>query len=313
MILTVTLNPSVDHALFIEHLKVGDTNRVKRTERDAGGKGVNLARVAAELGAQTVATGFLGGGPGAYVRRVLERQGVQHRFIEVAGETRINFSVEDADKNPPTTFNEQGPEITAAELQELIAQVEELAPHVEWLAMGGSLPPGVPDDIFARLTEIGRRAGCKTVVDADGEPMKLALEARPNMIKPNHKEAARLLGRPVESTEEAVGVARELLNALDQAYGVAVVSRGADGAVLAHQGGVLLAQSPEVQVRSTIGSGDSMIGGILFALMSGMSLEEAFRWGIAAGAATATTDGSEIARRPVVLELLERVRIEAVD
>jgi 1-phosphofructokinase len=312
MILTITLNPSVDHALFLEELKVGDTNRVVRTERDAGGKGVNLARVAAELGAPTMATGFLGGGPGAYVRRVLERQGVQHCFIEVNGETRINFSVEDASKSPPTTFNEQGPLVSPAELEELIAKVEELVPEVKWLAMGGSLPPGVPEDTFARLVEIGHRHGCKTVVDADGEPMKLALQARPHFIKPNDKEAERLLDRPVETLEDAVTSARDLLREMNIDDPVAIISRGAKGAVLATPAGVVNAIPPQVQVRSTIGSGDSLIGGMLFSLLQGSAIEEAFRWGVAAGAATATTDGSEIARRPKVLELLPEVQLDAV-
>src|SRR5687767_14387149 len=106
MILTVTLNPSVDRAVFVDRLKVNDTNRVVRTETDAGGKGVNLSRVLRELGGETVATGFLGGGTGAYICKVLDLQDVPHCFVEVSGETRTNFSVEDAEQNPPTTFNE---------------------------------------------------------------------------------------------------------------------------------------------------------------------------------------------------------------
>ncbi|RYG85468.1 1-phosphofructokinase, partial [bacterium] len=115
MLLSVTLNPSVDHALFLTELKVGDTNRVTRTERDAGGKGINLSRVYAEMGGETIASGFLGGGTGAYVRGVLEAQGVRHDFVTTSGETRLNFSVEDESHGKPTTFNERGPEISPEE------------------------------------------------------------------------------------------------------------------------------------------------------------------------------------------------------
>lgn len=309
MILTVTLNPSVDHAIFLDQLKLHDTNRVRRTETDAGGKGVNLARVAAELGAETLATGFLGGGTGAYVRKVLDKQGVKHDFIEVDAETRTNFSVEDETDDPPTTFNEPGPSISELDLQALIDKCTEVAQCCQWAAMGGSLPPGVPTDIFAQLTRLFKERGCKVLVDADGEPLRLAVEAKPDMIKPNAKEAQRLLGREIGSREEAVEAARELHRS---GIAVVIVSLGEDGAAFACEDGCFVAESPQVDVRSTIGSGDSMLGGILWALEDGRPLEEAFKWGVAAGAATATTDGSEIARRPVVLELLPQVRLAKV-
>lgn len=305
MILSVTLNPSLDHALFLKELKLSDTNRVVRTETDAGGKGVNLSRVVAELGGSTQATGFLGGGPAAFIRCVLDVQGVAHCFVDIQGTTRTNLSVEDESDRPPTTFNERGPEIRPAEWKALLAKVRELAPQVRWMALGGSLPPGVPPDAFAVLARIGTESGCRVVLDADGEPMRLGMEARPAFIKPNQKEASRLLDREVSTEAEAVAAARELLGRLDPGPdSFVVISRGADGAVLASRNGAWLGKSPEVDVRSTIGSGDSMIGGILWALESGQELAEAFRYGLAAGAATATTDGSEIARKPKILELL---------
>ncbi len=146
MILTVTLNPSVDHTLFVGTIVLHDTNRVQRTERDAGGKGVNLSRVVAELGGKTSATGFLGGGPGAIIRQVLNDQGVLNEFTEVAGETRINFSIESGD-GPPTSFNEQGPEISPAELDTFRGRLQGHLREAEWLTLGGSLPKGVPTSL----------------------------------------------------------------------------------------------------------------------------------------------------------------------
>ncbi|MEA2552396.1 MAG: 1-phosphofructokinase [Fimbriimonadaceae bacterium] len=313
MILTVTLNPSVDHALFVEKLELHDTNRVKRTERDAGGKGVNVARVAAELGAEVLATGLLGGGPGAYVRSVLDAQGVKHDFVEITGETRINFSVEDRSGEPPTTFNEPGPEVSAESFQELRGHCRRMKPDRGWICLGGSLPPGVPNNAFKTLITDSGEGSTGIVLDADGEAFRLGLEAGPTFVKPNSKEAGRLLGKELQTVEDCIAAGREILRFLKPKGSrepMAVISRGAEGAVLVTTNHVFVGHSPKVEVNSTIGSGDSLIGGMLWAFEAGKSLEEALRWGLAAGAATATTNGSEIARRPKVLELLEQSTVE---
>ncbi len=312
MILSVTLNPAVDHVLFLDKIKVGDTNRVARVERDAGGKGVNVSRVVAELGGESLASGFLGGGPGAYVRAVLERQGVAHDFVEVAGETRTNFTVEEDDVDaPPTTFNERGPTIRPDEMDALLATCRELASRARWACIGGSVPPGLPPDVFLTLGRLFADAGCRVCLDADAEPLARGISCRPHFIKPNHKECSRLLGVPVEDHEAAAEAARGLLDQVAEG-GFVVVSLGAEGAVLACAEGVYRGHSPPVEPRSTVGSGDSLIGGLLWALGEGHPLPEAFRWGLAAGAATATTDGSEIARQPVVHHLLPEARVETL-
>lgn len=313
MILSVTLNPSVDHALFLDELKLGDTNRIARTERDAGGKGVNLSRVVAELGAPTMATGFLGGGPGDYVRGVLDRQGVSHCFVQVQEDTRINFSVEDASGRPPTTFNERGPNVNEAELRLLFDEVRRRLPKVRWMALGGSLPPGVPVDAFADLIKIAREHGVRVALDADGEPLVHGLEAGPDFVKPNAKEASRALGHDIDTADDACAAAHELqarLHAAHSHHPIVVVSLGADGAVMACRDGVFRGYSPRVEVHSTIGSGDSLIAGMLWAIEERKPLEEALRWGLACGAATAASGGSEIARRPKILELLDHSRVE---
>ncbi len=309
MILSVTLNPSVDHALFVDQLRVGDTNRVKRTERDAGGKGINLSRVVAELGARTIATGFVGGGPGDYVRGVLNRQGVAHDFVEVAEDTRINFSVEDSSLGPPTTFNEPGPHIRPEELESLFAHVRKHIGEVRWMTLGGSLPPGVPADVFAQFIRLANEHGVRAALDTDGEPLKLGIEAGPVFLKPNAKECGRLLSRSIETPEQALAGAIELNARLPRTC-VVIVSLGQEGAVMACDEGNFRGYSPQVEVRSTIGSGDSLIGGFLWALEEGNSVTEALRWGLACGAATATTNGSEIARKPKVLELLPQAQVE---
>lgn len=310
MILTVTLNPSVDHAIFLDRLKLHDTNRVKRMETDAGGKGVNVARVAAELGAETLATGFLGGGNGAYIRKVLDKQGVRHDFIEVGGETRTNFSVEDDSGEPATTFNEPGQTMSEGNVRALFDKCLMLAKGGKWAALGGSLPPGVKEDIFADLTRLFHESGVKVALDADGEALRRGLQAGVDFVKPNVKEAERLLKTTIDSREDAISAARAIRSGLPE-QAIVVISMGEGGAVMSSAEGLFFAESPKVEARSTIGSGDSLIGAMLWALEQGKAIEEALRWGISAGAATATTDGSEIARKPVVLELLPRVKVQA--
>ena len=304
MILSVTLNPSVDRSLFLEKFEVGDTNRVLRTETDAGGKGVNVARVIVELGAEALATGFVGGGTGSFVKHVLDEEDVPCDFIEIAGETRMNFSIEDKSDNPPTTLNEPGPNISADERTRLFEKLRAFIPRCSYVAMGGSLPVGVEQDAFVQILNLADGKPC--VVDADGEPMKLALKAKPFMVKPNAHEAERLLDMKVAGQKDALKAA-ERLHSLG--ISVAIVSLGEDGAAAVTGQGRYVADSPKVKAVSTIGSGDSLIGGFLYGLENAMSHEDCLRWGVAAGAATAMTDGAGICKRPQVLELLEKVVI----
>lgn len=307
MILSITLNACVDHATFVEDLRLGDTNRVVRTETDAGGKGVNLSRVTAELGAVSQATGFLGGDSGEFVKTVLEHQGVRCAFVWVRGKTRINFSVEDGLGGPPTTFNAAGPTITPDEWAALVAWCGHLGTSRPMVAMGGSVPPGAPPEAFAILATVFKESGCFVALDADGEPMRLGMRARPDLIKPNVAEASRLLGRELPDFDARVRAARDLR---EQGTGEVLLSMGSEGALLATDEGLWRAVPPRVEVRSTIGSGDSLLGGYLVGRERGESRAEALALGTACGAATATTDGSEIARRPVVERLLPQVTVE---
>ncbi len=309
MILTVTLNPCVDHTVFVESLKLGDTNRVLRVESDAGGKGVNLSRVAVEMGAKSVAIGFLGGGPGHVVKKSLEQQGVDHDFVEIADETRTNFNVENAKGDPPTTFNAPGPEVSKQEWEALIKHLQSHVRDATWVALGGSLPLGVPKDAFRILGDVVKKGGKRLVLDADGEPFLEGLKANPDFVKPNSKEAERWLGRSIETEDQAVEAAKEIYARIGKGDRIAVLSRGKRGAILACAQGVYLGKSPDLHEKSTIGSGDSLIAGFLVHLEKDAPIEEAFAWGIAAGAATALTDGSEIGRNPIIQEMHARVQV----
>jgi 1-phosphofructokinase family hexose kinase len=312
MILSVTLNPAIDHIVFVDGLKPHDTNRVKVMQTDAGGKGINLSRIAVELGAKSLATGFLGGGPGGFVRHVLDREGVPHQFIETAGETRTNMNVESGD-GPPTTFNAKGPMIQPEEWLAFLALYADLCVEADWVACGGSLPPGVPTDAFRSLGQIARANQAKFLVDADGEPMVLGMESGPDLIKPNRKEAERLLGHPLDG-EDALRKACEELNEKQKGAGstkpITIISLGKEGAVMFAEGEFSVGSSPVVEAQSTIGSGDSLLGGFLAGLQGGKSYEESLRQGLASGAATAMTDGTHIGQHDMIHKLLAQASVE---
>ncbi|MBS1704467.1 MAG: 1-phosphofructokinase family hexose kinase [Armatimonadetes bacterium] len=309
MILTVTLNPSVDQTLFVDQLLVADTNRVKRTETDAGGKGLNLSRVVATLGGSTTAISFLGGDTGEFVRMVLERGGVTDACIPIQGVTRTNISVETLEDNqPPTTLNSKGPEIQPEEWGALLAKVEELAPSASWVMAAGSIPPGIQPNAYQELGRLIRKSGAKFALDADGDAFRFGLESGPSFIKPNTKEAGRFLGRQIESLEDCLKAAAEIREQLAERAPdpVVVISRAAEGAVMACGDGLFVGESPRVKAQSTIGSGDSLIGAMLYWVEQGSSWADALKWGLAAGAATAETDGSKIGDKAMILELLGR-------
>lgn len=308
MILTITLNPAVDQTLYVDGLKPHDTNRVQSMEVDAGGKGINLSRVAVALGVESIATGYLGGATGDTIRSVMQREGVTDRCLTVPGLTRTVFSIESGD-GPPTTFNLKGTPVTEEDWMNLCAVVEEIAPRVKWVAMGGSLPPGLPADSYARLAKIAKEAGAKVLIDADGEAMKHALEFPLDLIKPNGPEAERLVGRTLSTTPQIAEAAQELRRNLIYRGAEAplvIISRGKEGAVLADEAGTHVFQAIPVKVKSTIGSGDSMLAGFLVGQCLGKSHDASMRLAIAAGAATAMSDGAHIGSREDVLALLAK-------
>ena len=310
MIATVTLNPAFDKSIYVDELHPNDTNRITKIEVDAGGKGVNASRVLKELGNETLALGFLGGQTGRFIEHVLNHEGIPTDFVRVAAETRTNVSVQEASGAPPTTFNEPGAPVTEAEIEALFTKVREIARKSCMMIFGGSLPPGVPKDIYRKLVAAVQEEGAKAVLDSDGEPMRLGMQAVPYMIKPNRDEVQRLIGLKIESLDDAV----QAMNLLAQTgVKLIVISMGSRGAVAGFGGEVWHAVPPEVKVISTIGSGDSMIAGIAHIMCRGGSLSEALKWGTAAGAATAMTDGTGICKLNQVLGLLDKVHIERLD
>jgi 1-phosphofructokinase len=315
MIVTVTLNPTLDKTLSVPALRPGEVHRARFLRQDIGGKGINVSRALAALGVASIPIGFLGGATGRAMREGLATEGFDARFVEVPGETRQNLTLLDEASGVYTKINEPGPTVGPEHLAALYALVAELAVPGDLWALCGSLPPGAPADLYADLVTAVQARGAAAILDTSEEALRLGLAARPAGIKPNSEEAAQALGQPVSSDEEHVTAARQLVDLLSPATPPAPVvclTRGARGLLLAADGELVAAEPPPVAARSPVGAGDATLAGLLWALSDGCDAAEMARRAVACGTAAAMQEGTGVGTRALVDELRLQVRIAHV-
>jgi 1-phosphofructokinase len=289
MIATVTLNPALDKTMAIPGFAIGKTNRASIEQVDAGGKGINVAKAARQLGCPVIALGLLAGANGRWVADALRAMGIPCDFVWVPGETRVNLKIKDPLTGTETEINEPGFPVGADHLRSLKLRIEEQARLCSVMVFSGSLPPGVPPEIYGEFIRIARNRGAQTILDTTGAALKHGIAAGPDLIKPNRAEAEEVLETRIDGEAGLVGAARRFL-----ALGarVVVLSLGADGALAVSQREQWRAYSPSVAASSSIGAGDAMVAALAFAMTQGLALEDALRLATAAGAATVATNGS---------------------
>lgn len=309
-IVTVTLNPAIDQTLSITGFAAGKVNRVAESRSHAGGKGVNVACFLADLGHEVVATGFLGAKNPELFDEVFERKGIADRFVRVDGATRTGIKIVDPSTHETTDVNFPGLAPTQEDIRELLDRITALAEPGRWFVLSGSVPPGLPEDIYATMIESIHGKGGHVLLDTSGGPLRRALASRPEVIKPNAEELSELARRALGSPG-AVRAAAEPL--LDQGVQRVVVSMGADGAVFVERERALLARPPFVTVRSTVGAGDAMVGGIVSAMIRDLPLEAVARTATAAGAYAVTRLGAGIENLAAYRALVEKVEIESLE
>ena len=306
-VVTVTLNPAIDQTLSVPGFAAGRVNRVAASRCDAGGKGVNVASSLADLGVETIATGFLGAENAGLFETFFSTKGIADRFVRIAGSTRVGIKIVDGDQTTDVNF----PGLTPAgeDVDELFERIAALAAPGRWFVLAGSVPAGVPDDIYARLIDSIHDGGGRVVLDTSGRPLREALAASPEVMKPNVEELGELTGRALD-TSGAVRAAGESL--LERGVQRVVVSMGGDGALFVERGGSLLARPPKVSVRSTVGAGDAMVGGIVYGLIHDLPLEDLARRATAGGAYAVTRVGSGIEDLGEYERLAAEVEIETL-
>lgn len=269
---TVTLNPALDRTVIIPNFTAGAVNRVETLRSNPGGKGVNVAASLADAGQRVAATGFLGRENPAAFEALFEEKGIADHFVRIAGQTRVGIKVVDPALGQTTDINFPGPTATLENLEALRAEIASL--DAACFVLAGSVPPGVDVAVYRDLVAALRARGRRVVIDASGEPLRHALEARPQVIKPNIDELGALLGIELKSDVAVLAAARQFIA---EGIETVVVSMGSDGAAFITATEAVVARPPAVKVRSTVGAGDAMVAGIVTAQARGLSLAETAR------------------------------------
>lgn len=309
MIYTLTLNPAVDRELTVPSIEFDSVLRATAWRVDCGGKGFNVSRMLASLGTSSIALGFAGGKAGELLRDGLQDLEIETDFVWVEGETRTNVSIVSEAHARYVKVNEPGPVISAGKQREMIDKIRALAQPGHWWVLAGSLPPGVPDSIYAQIIHILNAAGAFAVLDTSGSALLAGCDAGPYLLKPNAFEARALSGLPVGNQLEITAAALAI-----QARGVqqVVISLGKDGAILTGGQDTWFAASPAIEELNPIGAGDSMVAGLVWGLSQGYSPVEALKWGVACGAATASLSGTAVGTPDLVESLATEVTLRPI-
>ncbi|MBQ3553535.1 MAG: 1-phosphofructokinase [Clostridia bacterium] len=298
MIATLTLNPAIDYVQFLPKLGVGEVNRSSSERLFPGGKGINVSYVIKTLGGDTCAFGFVAGETGRMLDEMLKRQGILTSFVQTNGITRINVKLMAEEE---TEINGSGGVVSEENIEELFFKLEQL-PAGSILAMGGSVPRSMPQDIYSQIIRRLKQKDIRVALDTSGKALREAIKEEPYLIKPNHLELSELLGTKIETPEEVVRAAKEL-----QAKGVKNIlcSMGADGAVFVGEDGTAIyGKAPKGTVINTVGAGDSLLAGFLFSYRGGANPKEALKLGLACGSATAFSE--YLASKELVEELMKQ-------
>jgi 1-phosphofructokinase len=300
MIYTVTLNPSLDYIVELDQIALGELNRTNKETKFPGGKGINVSQVLKRLDVDSKALGFIGGFTGDYIESYLHSHDIQTEFVRITEDTRINVKLK---SEKETEINAKGPSITAENFEALKIKIRELTSE-DLLVLAGSIPSSLPDSTYEELVEICNGNGTKFVVDAEGDLLKKVLQFKPFLIKPNHHELGDLFNTKITSCEEVIPYGKELIK--NGAQNV-IVSLAGKGAVLITKDTAMIASVPKGKVQSSVGAGDSMVAGFIATYEKTKSLEEAFRYSVATGSATAFSIG--LCTRESVEGLLSQVQL----
>jgi 1-phosphofructokinase family hexose kinase len=316
MIVTVTLNAALDRILTVPNFQLGHRHRASEGLALPGGKGINIARALKRLDVPVVATGLAGGGTGTRILEELRAEGILHDFVLIGDESQTSTTVVDPSGSSYTEIYERGPEVEPGELELFLEKLRYLAGAADWVVFAGSLPRGVDDAFYAEAIRDVNRRGVRTAFDAEGEPLRLGVEAEPFLVSPNEREAEALVGQ--EFHEEA-----DFAQALDD-----VADLGARNVLIAQGSGCFAlfredrerrrfrVVAPKLDVVSPVGSADVLLAGFIAADAAGRPLEEALRSATAAAAASTLAVGAgrfeprEAGRLLPSIEAIELARAE---
>lgn len=304
MIYTITLNPAVDRTIMLNNFKINSVNRAEKILEDAGGKGINVSKMIKNLNGDSKALGIVGGIQGLFIKQQLDKMGILHEFVESDKNTRINLKIVDSELQTFTDINEKGTMV----LEETIEKVEEklfsLLKENDILILAGSIPNGCDKNIYKKWIQKANLINVKVILDGDGELLKNGVIAGPYIVKPNIHELERLFNTNIESLDDIIYYGKKILE--NGIYAI-VVSRGEKGCLLITQDKVWEYQGFKVDVKSTVGAGDAMVGGIAYGIEKGESLEEAVKIGVASSTSSIQKEGTTMGNYEEVMDLKRKV------
>lgn len=302
-IITFTINPALDKSSRVESIRPDSKLRCEQPVFEPGGGGINVSRAIKKIGGETMAYYLSGGPSGQVMEQLLDKEGVKQYVIKSGQWTRENFSVTDISHNHQYRFGMPGPEIPEEEWQNSIHIIEKVDPVPQYLVASGSLAPGVPSDFYARLAKAAKKRNIKVVVDTSGDALLKAAEEGVFMLKPNLREMGQLTGNKSISADQQEDLAQEIIHRGKAE--ILLVSLGPRGAMLATNDMIEYAVPPTVHVDSTVGAGDSMVAGFVYAHSQGWGMPDVLKFAVASGTAATITPGSELCRKEDVEKLFK--------
>ncbi len=309
MILSICLNCSLDTRYTVPGFTTGGIHSAPPPSITAGGKGLNLARVAAQLGVQVTALGLVGKRDLDFFSQAMVAQGVRPHFTPLANPSRRCLNIIDPETNTSTEVLEQGYPVGQQQFQRILNLVQELAPQASVIAASGSVPPGLPVDVYAQLGELAQRLNRPFVLDARGRHFQEGLRGRPFAVKPNRAELITWAGTPLE-TEAEIAAALQRLNRAGVA--LATVSLGEQGAMAAAEGKIWQARPPQVSIANPVGSGDAFCAGLCVALGLSLNLPETLAMAVASGTANAMHPETGHIEMDIMEQLLPQIKVSAL-
>jgi 1-phosphofructokinase family hexose kinase len=310
VIITVTLNAAIDKTLEVPSFTPGRRHRTVDQTTMPGGKGVNIARAIKRLGQPVIVTGFAGGATGGRIIEALDGESVLNDFVRIDDESRTNTAVLDPTTGVHTEINERGPAVSAAELEQFREKLVYLAQGASICVFAGSIPRGVAPDIYHSLIRDVHRLGVTTMIDAEGEPLRLSMRAEPDLVSPNELEAEELVGHEFNDADDKAGAVAEMVR-LGAREAIMTVPDGCF-ARIEDKGGpaIYRVTISEQEVRSSVGSGDAFLAGYVSARYGGSAPVDCLRFGVACGAESTQHFGAGIIDPARVERLLSDVGCE---
>ena len=313
MIITVTLNAAIDKTLAVPNFRLGRRHRAVEQTATAGGKGVNVARALRALGQPVIATGVAGGPTGTRIVEHLTEEGILNDFVRIREESRTSTAVVDPTSGEQTEINEHGPQVTEGELELFVDKLLYLAKGAAVCVIAGSLPRGVDPALYARLIDEMKRAGVTTLLDSEGEPMRLGTRHGPNVVSPNELESEGLVGYEFSEDADRRAALREMTE-LGARESIMTLADGCLALLL--EGGeqhLYRATLESLDPVSTVGSGDAFLAGFVAARYGGRDNEESLRFAVACGAESTQHFGAGQVEEREVERLMPEVRVEELE